>query len=71
MHRCARMRRGMMLESEPDTHDYGREDEVIRCPWHGFESNLSVCRWVIARQLKLRNGCKRWAVEDDEVALHV
>lgn len=28
---------GTMLPSEPATLDYGLNDEVVRCPWHGYE----------------------------------
>lgn len=32
---------GTMLPSDPDTLEYGLEDAVLRCPWHGWEFMLS------------------------------
>lgn len=31
---------GTMLRSRPQQYEYGMEDCVIRCPWHGWEFEL-------------------------------
>ena len=31
---------GTMLPSNPGELVYGREDQILRCPWHGFEFEL-------------------------------
>jgi nitrite reductase (NADH) small subunit len=31
---------GTMLPSRPGELDYGMEDLVLRCPWHGYEFSL-------------------------------
>ncbi|QHE73185.1 Rieske (2Fe-2S) protein [Rhodococcus sp. WAY2] len=62
---------GMMLESAPDVYEWGREGEIVRCPWHGFEFNLSDGKSVVAPQLKLRARVYKVDVEGEEVALYV
>jgi nitrite reductase (NADH) small subunit len=32
---------GMTLPSKPGEYIYGREGEIIRCPWHGWEFDLT------------------------------
>ncbi|NHN34120.1 Rieske (2Fe-2S) protein [Paenibacillus agricola] len=32
---------GVMLPSGPDEYTYGREGEIIRCPWHGWEFDIT------------------------------
>jgi 3-phenylpropionate/trans-cinnamate dioxygenase ferredoxin subunit len=31
---------GTMLPSAPQSYEYGMEEGVIRCPWHGWEFEL-------------------------------
>ncbi len=31
---------GIMLPSSPGEYVYGKEGEVIRCPWHGWEFDI-------------------------------
>jgi len=40
------MIRGAMRPSSPLAYDYAFEDEVIRCPWHGYEFWLESGRSV-------------------------
>jgi nitrite reductase (NADH) small subunit len=32
---------GVMLPCGPDEYVYGREGEIIRCPWHGWEFDIT------------------------------
>jgi 3-phenylpropionate/trans-cinnamate dioxygenase ferredoxin subunit len=32
---------GMTLPSAPGEYVYGREGEIIRCPWHGWEFDIT------------------------------
>ncbi|TVY08835.1 Rieske (2Fe-2S) protein [Paenibacillus cremeus] len=32
---------GMTLPSEPGQYLYGREGEIVRCPWHGWEFDIT------------------------------
>lgn len=38
---CAGRVTGMTLPSEPGQYLYGREGEILRCPWHGWEFDLN------------------------------
>lgn len=31
---------GVMLPSEPHEYNYGKDGEIIRCPWHGWEFDI-------------------------------
>lgn len=35
---------GTMLASKPQCYEYGLDNAVIRCPWHGWEFELSTGR---------------------------
>ena len=35
---------GTMLPSDPHTYVYGLQDRLLRCPWHGWEIDLSTGR---------------------------
>jgi 3-phenylpropionate/trans-cinnamate dioxygenase ferredoxin subunit len=35
---------GTMLPSEPHRYVYGMEDRLLRCPWHGWEIDISTGR---------------------------
>lgn len=37
---CAGTVGGTMLPSDPHRYVYGRHDQVIRCPWHGWEFDI-------------------------------
>jgi nitrite reductase/ring-hydroxylating ferredoxin subunit len=67
---CTHGPTGMMLQSAPDVYEWGREGEVVRCPWHGYEFNLSDGRSVVAPQLKLRARVYQIDVEGEEVVLY-
>jgi nitrite reductase (NADH) small subunit len=61
---------GTMTFSAPDEYDWGREGEVVRCPWHGYEFNLCDGRSVIAPFVKLRMRVYKVDVEGEEVAVY-
>jgi nitrite reductase (NADH) small subunit len=35
---------GSNLPSDPDVYVYGFRDELVRCPWHGYEFELATGR---------------------------
>lgn len=37
---------GTTLPGKPGEYNYGREGEIIRCPWHGWEFDLTTGRSV-------------------------
>jgi|SRR5699024_7170165 len=67
---CTSPPTGMMMPSGPDSYEYGREGEIIRCPWHGYEFNLSNGRSVMAPEIKMRARVFEVEVENGEVAVY-
>jgi 3-phenylpropionate/trans-cinnamate dioxygenase ferredoxin subunit len=37
---------GTTLPSKPFVYEYGRDDEIIKCPWHGWEFEIATGRSV-------------------------
>jgi nitrite reductase (NADH) small subunit len=37
---CLGLVTGTMAASSPGTHDWQRDGEIIRCPWHGWEFDI-------------------------------
>ncbi|MEM9753738.1 MAG: Rieske (2Fe-2S) protein [Planctomycetota bacterium] len=59
---------GTTLPSAPGEFKYGREGEIIRCPWHGWEFDLTTGRSVFNPQ-RCRVRCFRVDVDVDQPAL--
>jgi nitrite reductase (NADH) small subunit len=66
---CAGSLGGTLLPSDPTELVYGLDDQVIRCPWHGWEFDLGTGRSLLEPK---RVGVKTYRVtqEDGEVVLH-
>jgi nitrite reductase (NADH) small subunit len=66
---CAGTLGGTFVPSQPHELVYGRHDQVIRCPWHGWEFDLATGRSLLEPR---RVGLKTYAVtvEDGHVVLH-
>lgn len=60
---------GTMLPSDPHEYRYGREDGVIRCPWHGFEFSLQDGS-SLACPDRMRVKTYRVEVEDGDVVVY-
>ena len=43
---CLGLIRGTTVASKPYEMIYGREDEIIKCPWHGWEFEIATGRSV-------------------------
>ena len=50
---------GTFVTSEPGDYVFGRQDRVIRCPWHGWEFDLDTGRSLLEPN---RVGIKLYAV---------
>jgi hypothetical protein len=61
--------RVVFVASPPHELLYGRHDRVLRCPWHGWESDLESGRSLLDPR---RSGLKTYevTVEDGVVVLH-
>ena len=57
------------VAADPHEYVYGKDDRVIRCPWHGWEFDLETGRSLLEPK---RVGLKTYRVtqEGDEVVLH-
>lgn len=49
---CRGTLRGTMLPSDPGTFIFGLEDQVLQCPWHGWEFDLNTGRTVCGESSK-------------------
>jgi nitrite reductase (NADH) small subunit len=60
---------GTFLASAPGEYIYGRDDQVIRCPWHGWEFDLESGRSLLEPD---RVGVRVFpvTVEDGVVVVH-
>ncbi len=58
---------GTYLPSEPDEYNPGLEGRVLRCPWHGWEYDITTGENLIDRKLKLRSYPV--TIEDGNVVL--
>ncbi|TVY08383.1 Rieske (2Fe-2S) protein [Paenibacillus cremeus] len=38
---CVGHIQGIMLPSDPGEYLYGRDGEIVRCPWHGWEFDIT------------------------------
>jgi nitrite reductase (NADH) small subunit len=67
---CAGSLSGTMLPSEPQEHEYGMDQRVLRCPWHGWEFDLETGRSLLEPR---RYGLKTYEVTEDEgeLVLHL
>jgi nitrite reductase (NADH) small subunit len=66
---CEGVVRGTMADSAPHEYTYGRHDEFITCPWHGYEFALATGRPLL--DIDLRVPVFSTAVEDGDVVLYV
>ncbi|WJH34916.1 Rieske (2Fe-2S) protein [Paenibacillus sp. CC-CFT747] len=65
---CAGPIRGTKLPSAVYAYEYGMENQVLRCPWHGWEFDLVSGRHLAAgSKAKLRG----FPVETDEEGIYV
>jgi nitrite reductase/ring-hydroxylating ferredoxin subunit len=58
---CAGMVCGTRLPSMVYEYEYGRDQEILRCPWHGWEFDLKTGRHLVDSGYKLRG----YPVEQD------
>ncbi|MFB9277476.1 Rieske (2Fe-2S) protein [Cohnella cellulosilytica] len=47
---------GTRLPARVYEYVYGRENEILRCPWHGWEFDLTTGEHLVDPQVKLRAG---------------
>jgi 3-phenylpropionate/trans-cinnamate dioxygenase ferredoxin subunit len=60
---------GTFVAAEPHQYVYGKDERVIRCPWHGWEFDLETGRSLLEPE---RVGLRTYAVTvvEGDVVLH-
>lgn len=51
---CLGQVRGTTLASEPGEYRWGREGEILACPWHGWEFDLLTGKALADKRKRLR-----------------
>jgi nitrite reductase (NADH) small subunit len=62
---CRGKVRGTTLPSSPGEYRWGREGEILACPWHGWEFDLLTGRALADERVRLRRYPV--IVEDDTI----
>ena len=60
---------GTTLTSPPGEYRWGREGEILACPWHGWEFDLQTGRALADERIRLRRYPV--SVEDDTIYVTV
>ena len=61
---------GTFLPSRPNEYVYGMDNKVIRCPWHGWEFDLTTGKSLFEPD-DVRVKVYRVSVENGDVFLHL
>src|SRR6478672_8813575 len=62
---CRGTIKGMSTAPRPGVYQYGREGEILRCPWHGWEFDLTNGRSIFNPH-RVRVKAYRVTVEPEE-----
>jgi nitrite reductase/ring-hydroxylating ferredoxin subunit len=65
---CAGALAGTMLPSAPGNYEWGREGEVLKCPWHAWEFDVRSGRSLFGDE-KMRVASYELLIEDGDVIL--
>lgn len=66
---CRGQQRGTSLPSQPGEFIWGRENEILACPWHQWEFDLLSGRSLVDEKVRLRTFPV--TVEDGEVYIQM
>lgn len=61
---------GTTVSTAPETYEYGRRGEVIRCPWHQYEFDVTSGESLFGER-RNRLKCYEISVENGHVFVHV
>ncbi|MCZ8517569.1 Rieske (2Fe-2S) protein [Paenibacillus filicis] len=64
---CVGVVQGTRLTSTVYDYQYGMDNQVLRCPWHGWEFDLTTGQHLAGGKVKLRG----YPVEVDEMGIYV
>jgi nitrite reductase (NADH) small subunit len=60
---------GIVSSSAVREYCYGRQGEMIRCPWHGFEYDVKTGQNLVDKKLLIKSYTVK--VEDDHVVVDI
>ena len=60
---------GTNLPSHPNEYRWGRKGEILRCPWHGWEFEISTGQSLFEPQIKLKTFVVE--VEGSKIIIHL
>ena len=60
---------GTNLSSDPKTYRWGRENEILRCPWHGWEFDLHTGKALVDPTIRLHSVSI--GVEESEIIVYL
>ncbi len=66
---CAGTIGGTRLPTRVYEYAYGRENEILRCPWHGWEFDLTTGEHLVDPEMKLRSGKLETSIDRDGESL--
>lgn len=66
---CTHELRGTMVADSPGEYRYEMDEEIVRCPWHGYEFTVADGRSLLAPD-RYRVKTYRIEIEDDAVVLY-
>ena len=58
---------GTNLESEVYQYIYGRDKEIVRCPWHGWEFNIKTGKSLFSD--KIRTKKYKVVLQEDKIGV--
>lgn len=67
---CTHAPAGTMVADQPHEYRYEMDNQLVRCPWHGYEFRLADGKSVVSPDVKLRLRVYDIKVEDDAVVLY-
>ncbi|WP_226378863.1 Rieske (2Fe-2S) protein [Pseudonocardia sp. KRD291] len=67
---CEGVVKGTMADTAPHEYSYGRHNEFITCPWHGYEFRLDTGRALVKTE-RARVRVYTVVVDGDDVVLYV
>jgi nitrite reductase/ring-hydroxylating ferredoxin subunit len=59
-----------MVPSDPHVYEYGRDDEIVRCPWHGYEFEIASGRAIVDGS-RMRVKTYDVALEGNDVVVYI
>lgn len=66
---CLGILSGTAVSTDATTYEYGREEMILRCPWHGWEFDIESGQCLAEARIKAR--AYEVAVENGDVVVYI